>query len=62
MLTYTEIRNSFKANPGKVHLKNQNGITRITGVQTLGKEQELWVTPLSGDNIKVKDTDTIEIR
>lgn len=63
MLTFNEIITALKANrslilTGGVKLNT----TPISGVRTLGYNQEVWVIPLAGgENIKVLPGDVLNV-
>jgi hypothetical protein len=63
MLTFSQIRNALQSNKTRIAsgAVKLNDIS-ISGVQTLGVNQEVWVMPIGGgQNIKVQPNDVLNV-
>jgi hypothetical protein len=61
MLTFTDIKNTLQQNRVNSKVVKLNDIP-ISGVQTLGVNQEVWVIPVGGgQNIKVQPADVLNV-
>jgi hypothetical protein len=63
MLTFIQIKDSLQQNKTKIFSgRVKLNTTPISGVRTLGPNQEVWVIPLAGgENIKVQPADVINV-